>query len=604
MKAIRIVIPLLLLSLNLAAQEPAGDSPATGYDRNSLTVLLLNFPGSPYMSELENVFRTLHVPDKFNDNLLDIRILPSPYRHIPPTVSGGDDRDHGPEINTLLVSEKIGNRVVGKWFSRGSDGTFSDTLLKERGRYNAKDGDVMIADASASHDRLTDQGERMIARSFVLVLDFTLVRTTREILGSSDPADKLVASLYNDRNGFVGKATAYLYQLIWNDSVQAVFYKDFWCVSSDELSVIREKSRAFEENNYRFRYLTKVTATGDGTQPNPETFTGKLSRQKSSAELFNDLVYGALDKLLESVEKKVAPLRVQVPVAETHPLRARIGRKEGLRVDQRYFVYEAVQTDQGIKMKRRGVVRATSKIADNRHDASGRKEESDLSKFYQTAGGRLDAGMRMQQRNDAGIGLYLGGFVQTDGFSNPLFTGGLDFNLSPLLGHAIRRIPHSIRLGAELSYGMPSYVVDYASLIPGFVAPPSEPAPSQQLDLVTTRIALSLSKDFYFLHVFRFTPFIGYAWETSKYRSDMVYYYEYDPSSGKYAYNSLKKDSTYAKLNFFTAGARLGINITHFMQLVVYFNALGPDYQGANERTKPPVTNRWMETGAYLRFEF
>jgi len=45
------------------------------------------------------------------------------------------------------------------------------------------------------------------------------------------------------------------------------------------------------------------------------------------------------------------------------------------------------------------------KIADNRNIATGSTE---MSTFYQVAGGHLEPGFTLQQRNDAGIGLYLG----------------------------------------------------------------------------------------------------------------------------------------------------------------------------------------------------
>ena len=228
-----------------------------------------------------------------------------------------------------------------------------------------------------------------------------------------------------------------------------------------------------------------------------------------------------------------------------------------------------------------------------------------MSKFYQVAGRRLDVGMRMQQRNDAGIGINLGVFTQSSDYSNLMFTGGLEYNISPLLGYIIRRIPHSIKLGVDFSYGTPKYPIDYQTLLPGFVPSKWTPAASTEFKLTTMRFSFSLSKDFYFFRVMRFTPFVGYAMETAKFNSDLVYYYEYDKSSGKYKYNSIKKDSTYAKINFFTVGAKLGINITSFMQLMLYFNALGPNYKGYDAgKYMPAIKNNWMEFGAFLHFEF
>jgi hypothetical protein len=228
-----------------------------------------------------------------------------------------------------------------------------------------------------------------------------------------------------------------------------------------------------------------------------------------------------------------------------------------------------------------------------------------MSKFYQVAGRRLDVGMKIQQRNDLGIGITLGAFFQTADYSNSMISGGLEYNLSPLLSHIIRRIPHSIKLGVEYSYGIPEYPVDYASSLPGFDPSVHTPPAPLQFSLTTTRLSFSLSKDFHFFRVMRFTPFIGYAMETARYGRDLVYYYEFDPETREPNYNSIKKDSIYAKINFFTAGAKLGINITSYMQLMVWFNAPGPGYKGFSMDPKQPAIRKtWMETGACLHFEF
>ena len=596
-----------------ALQNPAdvkGNEAAKTYDRNSLTVLMLNFSGERYMGELKNVFTNFHIPDKFNDNMVATRFIDSPYRHSAPVnqgygFAGSGSPAHSPEIRNLIVNGKVSQEIIAKWFGKRSDGTYSDEVLKQRGLYNAKDGDVMIANASSSNGRLSDQGERMIGRSFIVVMDYDWVKSVPEILSGSDDKSKSMAASYKDRNGFAAEGQAYIFKLIWNDSVQAVFYKDFWAAGTDDPQVIAARSKAFNEARFDVRFIMSVTVDGDGTQPNAETFLGKFSKQKSSNELFEQMVYSSIDNAVEKIEKKVEDFRVKVPIAEVHPIRVKIGRKEGLRVDHRYYVYEAVQTDQGIKMKRRGVIRATSKIADNREVASGASSEEMMSKFYQVAGRRLDVGMRLQQRNGVGLGINLGGFMQTTDFSNFMISGGIEYNLSPLLSHIIRRIPHSIKLGIDFSYGTPKYDVDYATMLPGFNPSASTPPASTRLCLTTTRWSFSLSKDFHFFRVMRFSPFIGYAMETSKFSQDMNYYYQYDQQTGTAKYNAIKKDSTYAKINFFTVGAKLGINITSWMQLMIWFNALGPDYKHYDTGTKTPVIkNNWMETGAYLHFEF
>ncbi|MEI8006209.1 MAG: hypothetical protein WCI48_08375 [Bacteroidota bacterium] len=590
--------------------EGKGNEAAKTYDRNSLTLLMLNFSGERYMGELKNVFSDFHIPDKFNDNMVATRFIDSPYQHSEPAsqgcgFTGSGMSGHSQEIRDLIVNSKVSQEIVAKWFGKKPDGTYSDEVLKQRGLYNAKDEDVLIANASSSSGRLSDQGERMIVRSFIVVMDYNWVKSVPEILSGSDDKSRSKAVSYKDRNGFIGEGQACIFQLIWNDSVRAGFYKDYWAAGKDDPSIVAARNKAFNEARFEVRFIMSVTVDGDGTQPNAETFLGKFSKQKSSDELFSQMVYSSIDNAVDKIEKKVEDFRVKVPIAEVHPIRVKIGRKEGLRVDHRYYVYEAVQTDAGIKMKRRGIIRATSKIANNREVSSGATSSEMMSKFYQVAGRRLDVGMRLQQRNDIGIGINLGGFFQTTDFSNFMISGGIEYNLSPLLSHLIRRIPHSIKLGIDFSYGTPKYAIDYTTMLPGFNPSTSTPPASTQLCLTTTRWSFSLSKDFHFFRVMRFSPFIGYAMETAKFSQDMNYYYQYDQTTGIAKYNAIKKDTIYAKINFFTVGAKLGINITSWMQLMIYFNALGPDYKHYDAGSRmPAIKNNWMETGAYLHFEF
>jgi hypothetical protein len=70
-------------------------------------------------------------------------------------------------------------------------------------------------------------------------------------------------------------------------------------------------------------------------------------------------------------------------------------------VNQRWFVYELEQKADGkIAQNRKGVIRASKKIADNRTQATG---DSKTTQFYQIYGGRLAEGMLLQQKPDFGI---------------------------------------------------------------------------------------------------------------------------------------------------------------------------------------------------------
>jgi len=79
------------------------------------------------------------------------------------------------------------------------------------------------------------------------------------------------------------------------------------------------------------------------------------------------------------------------------------------------------------RQKYRGVIRATSKITDNRQVATGNMEKT---VFYQTAGKRLEVGYLLQQRNDSGIEVSLGlEYGDVNGYY-----GRIDYRLGRYIG--------------------------------------------------------------------------------------------------------------------------------------------------------------------------
>ncbi|MBC7124546.1 MAG: hypothetical protein H5T24_02865 [Bacteroidales bacterium] len=98
---------------------------------------------------------------------------------------------------------------------------------------------------------------------------------------------------------------------------------------------------------------------------------------------------------------------VKTTIHQVRPIRAKIGLKEGLKCDHRYFAYEYVYNEKtnSVEPRFRGVIRATSKIVDNRQVAKG---DMPTSQFYQTAGRRLREGYLLRQQNDLGLELLVG----------------------------------------------------------------------------------------------------------------------------------------------------------------------------------------------------
>lgn len=132
-------------------------------------------------------------------------------------------------------------------------------------------------------------------------------------------------------------------------------------------------------------------------------------------------------------------------------IKAKIGTKEGVHLDQRYYVYQDFKRGDGsIKSKRMGVVRAGN-AADNTTDPEA------TTKFYQISGAQLDEAMYLKKKEDVGIGVSFalcqpmshataiqfddeyGNQQVIDNNGNDLIYFIMDYNISPLISKLIKK---------------------------------------------------------------------------------------------------------------------------------------------------------------------
>lgn len=161
---------------------------------------------------------------------------------------------------------------------------------------------------------------------------------------------------------------------------------------------------AFDQMNFDLEFVSQASApvSAQDFKIPPPNYPASLTQD----QLLEVVLQTGLDKCLDKVEKNVEEMKVKTTLYQTHPPRAKIGEKEGLRVDQCYFAYEYIykKRTKNTKAIRRSVIRA-KQVVDNRGVATG---SSELSTFYQVASGRLKNGFTLQQHNEAGIGVYVG----------------------------------------------------------------------------------------------------------------------------------------------------------------------------------------------------
>lgn len=352
------------------------------YDRSSLTLILLDHPEVANSSKLTGGIGNVLIPDKYFDNKIDLKLVKAPFAADFIGVVTNSVKD-------VLNQEKVGNKIISYWYARQGDGTMSADRFLERGMYNATDADVLKAKGTKRGvDALKDYGSKLIGKSYVVTIDYS----------------KFTAIDDAKLRGWSSDVKIYLYKITFDDAIQAKLYNELWIYQEDSPEIKAKKKAAFDQMNFDVEFVSQAFASI--TQTESKTNTSKIVPPKTNEELLAVLMQKGLEECMYNIEKGIEDLRVKTALYQTNPLRAKIGKKEGLAVDHRYFVYEYVYNE---KLKstdpvRRSVIRA-KKIADNRNIATG---SSEMSTFYQVAGGHLEKGFTLQQRNDAGIGLYLG----------------------------------------------------------------------------------------------------------------------------------------------------------------------------------------------------
>lgn len=511
-----------------SAKKVKSNVVSSEYDRNSFTFLGIDF-AEQFSAQACAKLAAIPVPDKFYDNSVDTKVLSAPNMRDAMSVGTETMKKLSEQkVANLLNEKRIGQQILAKWFNRQPDGTFNVDLLKQRGMFNANDADFTIASASKrGESALMDMGMGLIDKSYVLVVDFDKLMTMEQVYDQGE-----VPAAQRSMNGYKATVNAYLYKLNFNDSVAAYFFQDYWTSTPDPA-----KASAFEAAKFPFIFVQKIQKEIMGTQFNPgHVLAPKV--QKTSDELLQTLAQTAQMAALTDVENKNDEFRVKAFVTGISPIAAKIGKKEGLGFDQRYFVYENREKGSGaLVSKRRGVVKAM-KVVDNRQVTTG---ETDPSLFYQIAGGKIDAyGMFMEQKNDIGmnfiIGATEGGLSGIDGRLE-LYIGKL-FYKPGTLGKGLT----SLKLYVE--GGIDSGDFDYSTYgVSSFTF---------------ARISGGLSKDFYLTNFLHWGPFLGYGIESAT----------WDTSDNRIS------------SSFIEAGARVGVNIRYNIQLIgsaTYYMMLGSE---------------------------
>ena len=362
-----LVIATLFLSADLFSQNKQEDD--DGYSRNSISCFYLGIPGESMSAKIAvKVSGSTLSYDRFFDNNLENKILKSPYSRSNIDASGSG------LVKNLLEKEQIAHKIVSQMYKRQADGSLSLDLIHERGRYNATDADVLKARSiKRGESELADFGDSLINRSYILVVDFKNVKNAREYSSNA--------------KGWSATIKGYLYRINFTPQVRKSV-NESWIYEDDSAQERERKKLIFDNINFPVEYVTEYETNIT------EFVTGELSRYHTDDDLLDKLVSTGFGTALGSISVYYDDFQVKASIYKTHPIRSKIGRKEGVQLDDLYYVYEHQLNEKSgnVEKKFKGTIRATNKIGANNRVSDG---SSPTTKFYQTYGRALKPGYSM-----------------------------------------------------------------------------------------------------------------------------------------------------------------------------------------------------------------
>jgi len=316
-----------------------------------------------------------------------------------------DDSIRVLRITEKLYSNKIANKILASLLIDEASKSMSLDKLSKRAEYNATDADFIKAMNSESKmAAIRDKGLSLLGNIYIVLFD---TRSTAEAQANKEkPELKLftnagVAYLFKINIDTLFK-TGQFDNLVFTEPNQKK-YSEFYEFDFP-ISFIMVKSFAGSASNY--------TIEAESAKNMAKALLNKNSGQdvvkyvmKSQDDIDKEMVTSMYASADQGFTKDYKPFQVKVSVFASNPIRAKIGLKESLRIDDLYKVTENVQNKNGeVVEKKIGWVRV-KKVTDNRKNADGKTVPST---FYKTVTKKVEKGMKLTQKPETGVVIGFG----------------------------------------------------------------------------------------------------------------------------------------------------------------------------------------------------
>lgn len=343
--------------------QGTGVSDKERYRRSSLCLIMLTHRGRKYAEEMERVFKNFPLPLRYNEhNISELRVI---------AVKGKQSKA---DIDKLVSSNDVAQKVVGRWFNRDASGQMNMDLIHERGGYGASYSDYQRSQNTVRGTAmLRDEGIELLQSTFVLVCDMDYLDQSKtsgffagvmavasaaaavagevnQMKGKTETAQKwkdtgdagmAAASVVADIGGFRVRMHAYLYKLKWDDSMTQAMYSDYWTDATTDAAEAAARKSKFDGAGKLFA----LEYIGEYKESSTKTI---LKSWTNEDEVILDVCHRCVQKGMRELAKTFPVFRPRAPFYfEDGSMYSHIGRKEDVTQGKEYEILEPYKDKNG-----------------------------------------------------------------------------------------------------------------------------------------------------------------------------------------------------------------------------------------------------------------
>ena len=387
MKKINVLLLLALLFTTTHSIAQKIEAQSSKYVRNGMSFHFVTPSG--FSSGIVNAIK---VPGKyddnsFGDNTLNVNLSNlasdqnSKQKKGNTSIEVEASSDDYKLIEQAVQQQKIANKILSNILLDENGKINFDKTIFKRGEYNATDKDAIQADASnKGWSKIRTDAITNVLNNIYLVVNQTGAitnATSKDVTTYSVPFK------------------SYLLQV---DLASLLNTMEFY----DKFPL--DKNITKELNDYKFSIKLLSVSNGIGSTTDQDIELNGLKvvkKPKTEQQIYVDLATSTVDQGIIDHANNYEALKVKTPIISTGPITAKIGKKEGLRIDDRFEVFENRMSEKtGEKSATRMGYLRVGKVGDNESVADG---NSEVSKFYKAPARRVEKNMILKEIPETGI---------------------------------------------------------------------------------------------------------------------------------------------------------------------------------------------------------